>query len=589
MEEIHNAADADGVPTCSPGMTERGTRFIWELNHLIIMLTAGVAVFATVVAALQTDANIRANQANRESQAQALRALQDNVSDLFEMGYDLQVARLWWSQQRMLLSANLLANTELEPDQTAWYLEEAQRLESASQLLTDQSDLFTPPYFDAVTGLWPDLNRYWYEQVVAPQMLASEHQSVQMELGRAWGQKSNAYQTIITLVAVTLFLYGLALTVERYLKWGFLALGSANLSFIFVWTVLTAVQPIPLVNPQALQAYVAGRIKAIYALQQEVQSHHRVAPKKADEAIIDLSRAIDLRPDYTAAYVTRGDAYTIKGEALLFGGGDATVRDASFRQAVADYRRALELQPDDYHAHWNLSWALYLLGEYEPALEAIQRVIELAPMKQFGARLVLGEILMAMDKPQEGLAELRRAIEHAAAHPLSSDPYYFRQMIRNIERLQVVRPHPGSAESLSLLKESFVSLQYRGKPYPGSTRAQITHLAFGVSTMERAGKATRYWTSDRFPADTEQVNVLFDYQDMAEGEQIVLKVYYNGVERPFYHQVITWHGGPSGHYDQLAVKVPVAHTLFGLLMGHYRVEIYVEGNLHASGEFTVGD
>jgi hypothetical protein len=74
---------------------------------------------------------------------------------------------------------------------------------------------------------------------------------------------------------------------------------------------------------------------------------------------------------------------------------------------------------------------------------------------------------------------------------------------------------------------------------------------------------------------------------MAEGEQVVLKVYHNGIERPFYHQVLIWHDGASGHCDKLAVRMPVEHTLFGLLPGQYRVEIYVEGNLRASGEFTV--
>ncbi|MCS7260395.1 MAG: tetratricopeptide repeat protein, partial [Anaerolineae bacterium] len=365
--------------------------------------------------------------------------------------------------------------------------------------------------------------------------------------------------------------------------------GSANLSFILVWTVLTAMQPIPQIAPQALEAYVSGRIMVMYAMQEESRLRYEAVLENADQAIVELNRAIALRPDYTAAYITRGDAYALKGEALLFGGGDAAMRDASLRQAVADYRRALELQPDNYHAHWNLSWALYLLGEYEPAFAAIQRVIELSPMKQFGARLVLGEILMAMGKLQEGLAEIHKAIEHAAAYPLSSDAYYFRQAIRNAERLQVVRPHPGLSETMLLLKESFVSLQYRGKPYPGTTRARITRLTFGVPTVEHTGEVTSYQVGDRFPADTKQVNVLFDYQDVSEGEQIVLKVYFNGVELPLHHQVMTWHGDASGHYDQLAVKVPVEHTPFGLLIGRYRVEIYVEGNLRASGEFTVGD
>jgi len=551
------------------------------------MLIAGAAVFGTIVAALQTDANMRASQANREAQAQALQALQLDVSNLFEVGYDLQIARTWWEQQHLALTARMMANMELDPTQAARYSQEAKRLIEASKMLADQSDLFVSPYFDTVTGLWPDVNRYWFEQVVAPRLLLGEQQAVQMGLARAWGQKSNAYQTIITLVAVTLFLYGLALTVERYLKWGFMALGSTNLSFIIVWTGLTFVQPLPHVVPEALEAYVAGHVKAIYALQEELQSQYYLAPEKADQAITELDRAIALRLDYTAAYITRGDAYTVKGEALLFGEGDPALRDASFRQAVANYRKALEMDPDNYHVLWNLSWSFYLLGEHELALEAIQQVINLSPMKEFGARLVLGEILMGMGRLQEGLAEIRKAIDYAAAHPLSSDPYYFRQMIRNVERLQVVRPHAGLQESTLLLKEAFVSLRYRGKPYPGTTRAQLSNLAFGVPAMEHDGKVVTYQISDRFPALTGQVMVLFDYQGMAEGEQVVLKVYHNGAERPFYDQVLTWRGGASGRCEQLAVKKPVEHTLFGLLPGHYHVEIYVEGNLRASGEFTV--
>jgi hypothetical protein len=74
---------------------------------------------------------------------------------------------------------------------------------------------------------------------------------------------------------------------------------------------------------------------------------------------------------------------------------------------------------------------------------------------------------------------------------------------------------------------------------------------------------------------------------MADGEQVVLKVYLNGVEQPFFNQVVTWEGGPSGHSDRLVVELPVERTMFGLMPGRYRAEVYVEGNLLASGEFTI--
>ena len=271
----------------------------------------------------------------------------------------------------------------------------------------------------------------------------------------------------------------------------------------------------------------------------------------------------------------------------MFGRGDASTRDASFEAAIANYRQALRLRPNDYHAYWNLGWVFYLSGDYGQAIGATEQVLKLAPLREFGSRLVLVTNLLGLGKREEGIAECRKAIDYAAAHPLSSDAYYFRQAIRNAERLQAVRPQDGLQEVELLLKQSFVFLQYRGTPQPGPTSGQLSNLAFGAPTVERGGKPTSFWLSDTFPADTEQVNMLFDYRDMADGEQVVLKVYFNGVEQPFFNQVVTWEGGQSGHSDQLAVEVPVERTLFGLMPGRYRVEVCVEGNLRASGEFAI--
>ena len=81
--------------------------------------------------------------------------------------------------------------------------------------------------------------------------------------------------------------------------------------------------------------------------------------------------------------------------------------------------------------------------------------------------------------------------------------------------------------------------------------------------------------------------MLFDYQDMVSGELVVLKVYYNGVEQPFFNAALAWQDGAAGHSTRLAVQLPVERTLFGLSPGRYGVEIYVEGNLRAAGEFTI--
>jgi hypothetical protein len=64
-------------------------------------------------------------------------------------------------------------------------------------------------------------------------------------------------------------------------------------------------------------------------------------------------------------------------------------------------------------------------------------------------------------------------------------------------------------------------------------------------------------------------------------------VQHNEVDQPFLSQAVTWQDGTSGHSARLAVKAPVERTTIGLWRGHYAVEIYVEGNLRAAGEFEV--
>ena len=237
-------------------------------NTVIIMLIAGVAVFGTVVAALQIDANTRAARASRAAQAEVPVGVADrcerSVRAVARPGHR---ARAGWKLGRLDMLALRRANTVAEGTQPDTYRAEAQRLAAAVEVLTGQSDVFEAPYYNAGSRLWPDLNRYWFEQVAAPRLLAGEQQAVQTEIGQAWGSKSNAYQTVITLVAVTLFLYGLALTVEGGLKWGFAVLGTANLSFIVLWTLLTMLRPVPQVAGDALQAYVDGYIDAANALQ----------------------------------------------------------------------------------------------------------------------------------------------------------------------------------------------------------------------------------------------------------------------------------------------------------------------------------
>jgi tetratricopeptide (TPR) repeat protein len=576
-----------GRRRAAPTNAWRGLIRIERANDLIVMLIAGVTVFGVVIAALQTDANVRAATAGRQAQALSLLALQNDVGNLFELGHEMVVYRAWWDMTALEMLAQRRAQDAPDDLHSRAREAEAQRMSTAADLLTQQSGLLDVPYYDPESGYAPDVNRYYDEQVSAPRLLAGEEQAAQAEVGEAWGRKGNAYQTIITLVAITLFLHGLALTLEGCLKWGFVGLGTLNLGGIVLWALITALRPVPQVSPAAIDAYVAGYFDVVQALRLEFQSLHNLVPAKADEAVASLDRAIELHPKYASAYTRRGDAYLVKGEAMLLGGGDAATRDASLRAAADDYWQTLRLKPDDYHAHWNLGWALYLLGEYDRAIESARQVLVLAPQLQLGARFVVAANMLGLGHPEEALAECRRGIEHAAAHPLSTDAYYFRQAIRDLERLEAVRPQAGMEELKLLLEQAFVSLQYRDTPIPGATQAQLNNLDFASPVLDNNGRLMGYRHGTEFPADTEQVVVSFDYNGLKDGDQVVLTVQHNEMDQPFLSQVVTWQDGSAGHSTRLAVEAPVDHTMTGLWRGRYEVEIYVEGNLRSAGEFTV--
>jgi protein O-GlcNAc transferase len=84
-----------------------------------------------------------------------------------------------------------------------------------------------------------------------------------------------------------------------------------------------------------------------------------------DEAMAAYRRALELKPDYPEAQQS----------------GRCTGRERQGRvdEAMAAYRRALELKPDYAEAHNNLGNALKERGQLDEAIAAYRRALELKP------------------------------------------------------------------------------------------------------------------------------------------------------------------------------------------------------------------
>ena len=85
---------------------------------------------------------------------------------------------------------------------------------------------------------------------------------------------------------------------------------------------------------------------------------------KIDGAIIEFENAIEMRPDYTAAYTSLGAAYGQKG---------------LIEQSISASKKAIEQDPQNATAYYNLGNAFGKGGNYEEAFAAFFKAVELDP------------------------------------------------------------------------------------------------------------------------------------------------------------------------------------------------------------------
>ena len=149
------------------------------------------------------------------------------------------------------------------------------------------------------------------------------------------------------------------------------------------------------VNAQAYDLYLRG---------QDYQ--YRLTKRSTEYAIQLFEKAIELDPRYAAAYASCSSAYgqmyqwfardekyrdkaqELSFKALMYDGNLAEAYTAmglsyfiwgKFEEASASSRKAIELEPDDFIAHWTLGRIHFSQGEHEQAYTLFKRVIALKP------------------------------------------------------------------------------------------------------------------------------------------------------------------------------------------------------------------
>jgi tetratricopeptide (TPR) repeat protein len=108
---------------------------------------------------------------------------------------------------------------------------------------------------------------------------------------------------------------------------------------------------------------------SVYADTAEEYFHRGLADSKQHnfgQAIIDFTKSIEINPNYANAYVNRGNAYDYQG---------------NFSQAILDYTKASEINPKDADIYYNRALAYFDQKNFAKAWEDVHKA------KSLGAKI----------------------------------------------------------------------------------------------------------------------------------------------------------------------------------------------------------
>lgn len=545
-----------------------------RFKQLVTVLIASATVFAAVLAYIQSDAGDKAADAGRDAQRFAAQSLGWQASGAAQVSYDYSSAARAWKQ------LDVLATSAVQSDDT----EAAKRYTYARDEMTKLSAILEAPYFDQEAQHVPSVNLYESDTYLTKANELSERADIESGNNAAWDQKSGIYITQLTLLAVVLALLGLSLTIAGALRWLFVGAGTLVMAVCLVWMLGVYGQEVNSVSAEAATAYAKG---------------------------LGLAYA----DDYAGAEASFNDALTKQpGYAnALYERGNARLSLDNFDGAIADYMAARGAGLDDSNVAWDLSYAYYLEGKFDDSVREAHHALALDP-ESIGIRLSLALSLLAVGKTDEANAEYTSAMDNFSAQVASakasgldlpySDWYFIDAGATELESLYdqlagqpqswTVAPArdkvPNPEAVMSVAEDAFfklrdltASLEYTGKPATGTLAATVPTFEFGTAAPD----SEDITKGDSFPASTQDVQVLYTYEGMKDGQNVLWKVYVDGEEFPEYRQQETWDKGAAGESTHSISDDLSFSNVYTFDPGQYTVEMYVDYQLAQRGYFTI--
>jgi tetratricopeptide (TPR) repeat protein len=547
-----------------------------HFNDVIVVFIALVTVFTGLIAYLESWADNHYAAATRDGQVLAMDALGNEISSRQRESYDFSLYTTWseWQERHNQATGSDLALA-------ARSLRVADLIAPLTPLLDESQPYFTP---ETVTQTYAvDLDAYHVANNLIQTTIFLEKRAFAIETASIWNGKADGYVTVITVLAVALFLYGLSTTIKTGMRYLFAIVGTFLVGLATLGALDLTLRPVPVVPPEAIEAYARG-VGLSYTAEYE-------------EASQAFDAALLAYPDYGNAYHERGKAH---------------LRAEDLAAAVADFLQAIEHGHEAASTYWELGWAYYLLGDYPASVGAGRHGLQLDPsllpvvMNIGTALLAGGDSEAAMEQYELGLA---MAADPNSTVPLAWNHLYLRESVNDLDRLiAALDGQTGFVDEPDLshvadraalraaadaarlrLKEGMVALEVAGRPRLEETQASLSPLTF-ARFVGRMGDLLG--ESDTFARGELAVVAALSYDNLPPGAVVSRRVLWQWTDEPglleslpTMGEDLVWDGGAAGTWQHV-LKSPWPGDR-GLRPGHYLVEYYVNSHLLQTASFDV--
>ncbi len=211
---------------------------------LIVILTLITTIITSIVAGLQADANIRSNNVNRDSQYYAILASGELHRSGLQSTYDLNtLAEQTREMQESLVIQITSLEFEQEGDKQGVAISDLTVL--AAQARADKLRTFSIFYTDAryapeTTDGLPNGEAYLADMQAKANELVEKQNAATAEYHK-WNNKADAYVSVLTVMAVAFFLFGLAQALTGRMRLTFAIFGMVILLGASAWAALILV------------------------------------------------------------------------------------------------------------------------------------------------------------------------------------------------------------------------------------------------------------------------------------------------------------------------------------------------------------